>query len=312
MLPAQPPLPTAWNFPFQSAAGIQTSILMSESDEGVSVAATRQKVGCWLNCGAAGPVPGRVNVPAGTIWARVIEVFGSAKDDNLSHDDAALRAWPCVVSARRSAHDPPITIFISRSSEVPTRGQQDRIHSLHRENRLACYRRIACYELMSPPKARDLARKDGLCRRHPPQNWPADYDEALSLPLVHRPNSRLRSPKFPGFDLSQTLPQGRFFPSLPWACGPPMGMKAHCPGLLIPNGLPRDFRRSDGQPRRKSPPLHLHSHFGRSWVNGGDCNVVAEFAKGSRQNPGALLPYLRVRLAASLDESHSLMQDLPN
>src|SRR5216683_1115524 len=281
MVPAQPPLPTAWNFPFQSVAGIQTSILRSESDEGVSVPATRQKVGSWLNCGAAGPVPGRVNAPAGTIWARVIEVFGSAKDDKLSHDDAALRACPCVVSARRSAHNPPITIFISRSSEVPTRGQQDRIHSLHRENRLACYRRIACYELMSPPKARDLARKDGLCRRHPPQNWPADYDEALSLPLVHRPNTRLRSPKFPGFDLSQPLPQGRFFPS-------------------------------DGQPRRKSPPLHLHSHFGRSWVNGGDCNVVAEFAKGSRQNPGALLPYLRVRLAALLDESHSLMQDLPN
>src|SRR5437762_3932950 len=85
MVPAQPPLPTAWNFPFQSAAGIQTSILMSESDEGVSVAATRQKVGCWLNCGAAGPVPGRVNVPAGTISARVIEVFGSAKDRSEEH-----------------------------------------------------------------------------------------------------------------------------------------------------------------------------------------------------------------------------------
>ena len=29
--PLNAPLPTAWNFPFQSAAGIQTSILMSES-----------------------------------------------------------------------------------------------------------------------------------------------------------------------------------------------------------------------------------------------------------------------------------------
>jgi hypothetical protein len=35
-----------------------------------------------------------------------------------------LRAYPCIVSARRSAHDPPVTIFIARSSEVPTRGQQ--------------------------------------------------------------------------------------------------------------------------------------------------------------------------------------------
>src|SRR5437667_2110247 len=39
---------------------------------------------------------------------------------------------------------------------------------------------MACYELMGPPSARDLARKDGLCRRHPPQNWPAACDEALS------------------------------------------------------------------------------------------------------------------------------------
>src|SRR5438876_10171003 len=138
MVPAQPALPTAWNFAFQSAAGSQTSILMSESDEGVSVAATRQNFGSWLNCGAAGLVPGKVNAPAGTIWARVIEVFGSARDDKLSHDDTALRACPCVVSARRSAHDPPVTIFIARSSEVSTRGQQDKIHSLHRESRVAC------------------------------------------------------------------------------------------------------------------------------------------------------------------------------
>src|SRR5256885_5576508 len=136
MVPAQPPLPTAWNLPFHAWAGSQTSILMSESDEGVSVAATRQKVGSWLNCGTAGPVSGRVNAPAATVLAKVIEVFGSARDDKLSHDDAALRACPCVVSARRSAHDPPVTIFIARSSEVPTRGQQDKIHSLHRENRV--------------------------------------------------------------------------------------------------------------------------------------------------------------------------------
>src|SRR5215472_17321810 len=132
MAPAQPPLPTARNLPSHASAGSQTSILMSESGEGVSVAATRQKVGNWLNCGAAGPVPGRVNAPAGTGWAKVIEVYGSARDNRLSHDDAALRACPCVVSARRSAQDPPVTIFIfiECSSEVPTRGQQDKIHSL--------------------------------------------------------------------------------------------------------------------------------------------------------------------------------------
>src|SRR6266536_1198509 len=66
------------------------------------------------------------------------------------------------------------------------------------------------------------------------------------------------------------------------------------------------------QLRRKSLALHLHPHFGRGWVNGGDCNIVAELAQGSRQNPGAVLPNLRVSLAALLDKSHSLMQDLPN
>src|SRR5215813_126852 len=81
MFPAQPPLPTAWNFPFHSEAGSQTSTLMSESDEGVSVAATRQKAGSRLNCCAAGgAIPGSVKPPAGTIWAKVIEVFGSARD----------------------------------------------------------------------------------------------------------------------------------------------------------------------------------------------------------------------------------------
>src|SRR5512138_1587116 len=45
MLPAHAPLPTACSFVFQLAAGSQTSILMSESLEGVSVAATRQNGG---------------------------------------------------------------------------------------------------------------------------------------------------------------------------------------------------------------------------------------------------------------------------
>jgi hypothetical protein len=49
--------------------------------------------------------------------------------------------------------------------------------------------------------------------------------------------------------------------------------------------------------RRKSPPLHLHPHFGRSWVYGCDGDVVPEFAKGSGQTSGALLPNLRVRFA---------------
>ena len=42
MLPAHPPLPTAWNLPFHFVSGIQTSISMCESAVGVSTAATRQ------------------------------------------------------------------------------------------------------------------------------------------------------------------------------------------------------------------------------------------------------------------------------
>src|SRR5262245_59096229 len=116
MFPAQPPLPTAWNFPFHPWAGSQTSILMSESDDGVSVAATRQKAGRRLNCcTAAGPIPGRVKRPAGTIWAKVIEVSGSTRDDKLSHDAPALRVWPATIVARSTAQVPPGSIFMAPS-----------------------------------------------------------------------------------------------------------------------------------------------------------------------------------------------------
>jgi hypothetical protein len=44
-VPAQPPLPTAWNVPFHPDIGIHTSTLMSESVLGASVAVTRQNSG---------------------------------------------------------------------------------------------------------------------------------------------------------------------------------------------------------------------------------------------------------------------------
>ncbi len=58
--------------------------------------------------------------------------------------------------------------------------------------------------------------------------------------------------------------------------------------------------------------LRLRRLFGRSWVYGGDCDVVTELAKGSRQTAGAVLPNPGIGFAALLDKSHSLMQDLPN
>ena len=63
------------SFPFQSATGIHTSLLMSESVDGVSVTATRQKAGSVLKAAAlTGPsvAPGGgTNVPGGTSVAAV-------------------------------------------------------------------------------------------------------------------------------------------------------------------------------------------------------------------------------------------------
>src|SRR5688572_8033866 len=73
MLPLNAPLPTARYFPFQFDAGIQISIVISESDEGLSVAATRH---------ASGPT-------LGSTFADVIVVDGRVNDVRLSQEPAA-------------------------------------------------------------------------------------------------------------------------------------------------------------------------------------------------------------------------------
>src|SRR5688572_13798130 len=87
--PPYPPFPTAWNLLFHCASGIHTSILISESLEGLSVAATRQNAGSCLNvtlaCAPAGPVTVAENSPAATGCATVMAVFGSDKASKLSH-----------------------------------------------------------------------------------------------------------------------------------------------------------------------------------------------------------------------------------
>src|SRR4051812_25491680 len=90
MLPFHPPLPTASNLPFQFAAGSQTSILMSDSLVGLSVAATRQKAGRSPNWAppARPPPPAGANAPAATGSAAVIVALGSASVARLSHDAA--------------------------------------------------------------------------------------------------------------------------------------------------------------------------------------------------------------------------------
>src|SRR5437870_4397182 len=111
MVPAQPPLPTASNLPFQFSDGSQASISISESEDGFSTAATRHRAGRLSGGGAgAGPRPpaaaaggppagvGIVSGPAGTSSAAVMMVPGSASDFRLSHG-AAANTLPAITKA---------------------------------------------------------------------------------------------------------------------------------------------------------------------------------------------------------------------
>src|SRR5215217_6467127 len=73
MEPAQAPLPTCWNLLFHPLSGSQTSLLMSESADGVSVSWTRQKAGNPVSAlGASAPCDdGGVNCPADTAVAEL-------------------------------------------------------------------------------------------------------------------------------------------------------------------------------------------------------------------------------------------------
>src|SRR4051812_33620682 len=104
MAPLQPPFPTAWNFPFHVAAGIHTSILISESLVGLSVAATRQTAG--RDATPRDPPPGSES--PSTCAARVMVVPGSATEAKSPQDppvpNAGERAAPIAISI--AAHPP--------------------------------------------------------------------------------------------------------------------------------------------------------------------------------------------------------------
>src|SRR5258705_13092515 len=96
MMPAHPPLPTASNFSFQFWTGSQTSDWIVESDEGVSVIATRQNAGsttvaAFEPLGASrtcrGAVPGpNVHAPAACVVAETIVTWGNVSAVKRSHD----------------------------------------------------------------------------------------------------------------------------------------------------------------------------------------------------------------------------------
>src|ERR1700732_4218851 len=95
MPPDQPPLPTPINLPSHPSAGIHTSILISESEVGRIVAATRQKAGSFANGGGWPELElGGVNAPAPTASALVMVVSGTARVERLSQSEpkAAGRA----------------------------------------------------------------------------------------------------------------------------------------------------------------------------------------------------------------------------
>src|SRR5438552_3692936 len=78
MFPAHAPLPTASSLPFQPEAGSHTSILISESLDGVRVAATRQNGGSAAKGFPPRPPRGfgGVNCPAPTVCASVTTTCG--------------------------------------------------------------------------------------------------------------------------------------------------------------------------------------------------------------------------------------------
>src|SRR5271166_71150 len=96
MVPFQPPLPMAWKSLFQPEAGSQTSILISESLDGVKVAITRQNAGRPLKSAGFGPkgpgAGGGVKAPVATLCADVIVTFGRLTLERLSQVDPPVGA----------------------------------------------------------------------------------------------------------------------------------------------------------------------------------------------------------------------------
>src|SRR5262245_25132180 len=121
MLPFHPPLPTDWNLPFHPEVGNQISTLMSDSADGVSVAATRQNVGSPENAAPAPPPraagPGGTNAPGATSAAEVTFTLGRLSVVRLSQD----AAYACVAGARdrKTSADKKETVrFISPLLQV--------------------------------------------------------------------------------------------------------------------------------------------------------------------------------------------------
>src|SRR5437867_8173553 len=97
MEPANPPLPTPWNLPFQPEAGSQTSSLISESLDGFSTSETRQNAAVT----SIGRLSGGVNEPAATDCALEMAALGNATLARSSHVAAKAGKAEITISTMR-------------------------------------------------------------------------------------------------------------------------------------------------------------------------------------------------------------------
>jgi len=96
--------------------------LISESLDGLSVAATLQNAGRFVSDGFACTAvdPGAVNVPAETVWASEIVVFGNERAVRLSHVAAFTDVATSVIPANRTANLMIFTFMLSSRRDVLT------------------------------------------------------------------------------------------------------------------------------------------------------------------------------------------------
>src|SRR4029077_18121549 len=109
---------------------------MSESLDGVSVAATRQNAGSCLNAvfGCAFRAPGGENAPAATGWAGVIFASRKAIDATASQLEAAVSTGSIDVVAAATAHatlrrNPAVRRRVADMRGLPIRLKPDPTHS---------------------------------------------------------------------------------------------------------------------------------------------------------------------------------------
>src|SRR5262252_4479554 len=117
--PAQPPLPTARNLPFQFFVGSQSSTLMFESEVGLSTIVTLQCSGIGRGGGAfaggGGPAPaGGVKMPSATVVAAVMLARSSLTPASCSH--GMLRPAASAVANRAIIVSPSFSWLYSRPS----------------------------------------------------------------------------------------------------------------------------------------------------------------------------------------------------